>query len=154
MEAADNARRFAKAAPGARKAGDAGVDAGRHNATKAAGQPRGPDGKWTKGDGTPPGANAEKDVWDAVEAKDGWSVTRGRVHTTDATGQVRVYDGVAHSPSGRNIGLEVKSGTARKTPEQREFDKRVNSGESNAVGIGANKGMRIDRVKEIRRPGE
>jgi hypothetical protein len=118
------------------------------------GQPRGPDGKWTKGDGSPPGASSEQAVWDAVEAKDGWSVTRGRVYTTDGTGQVRVYDGVAHSPRGKNIGLEVKSGTARKTADQRAYDSRVNSGQSTAVGTGANQGLTIDRVKEIRRAAE
>jgi Flp pilus assembly pilin Flp len=117
-------------------------------------QPRGPDGKWTKGEGTPPGTTSEEAVWDGVAAKDGWSVERGRVHMTDHTGQVRVYDGTATSPSGRVLGLEVKSGTATKTGPQREFDNRVNSGQSDPQGMGKHRDTSIDRAVEVRRPRE
>lgn len=131
------------------------IEKGRE-AAKGGRQPRGPEGKWTKGEGshTPPGATAENDAWAAIESKGGWTVTRGRVYTTDGTGQVRVYDGVAHSPSGKNIGLEVKSGSARKTAEQRVFDARLNSGQTTVTGTGQNKGLNIDRTLEIRRLAE
>jgi RHS repeat-associated protein len=65
----------------------------------------------------PPGSIAESATWDAIANKPGWSVIPGRVYVRDATGQIRVYDGVATSPSGRNIGIEVKSGTGKLTNE-------------------------------------
>jgi len=78
---------------------------------------------------------------------------RGRVYATDATGQIRVYDGYALSPNGRVIGLEVKSGTASLTAEQRAFDLRLNSNYQNkAFGIGQHDGLQIDRALEIRWP--
>jgi hypothetical protein len=61
-----------------------------------------------------------------------------------------VYDGYATSPSGRNIGLEVKSGTGRKTAAQRAFDERLNSSPNNkAIGIGEHEGIVIDRSIEV-----
>ena len=74
----------------------------------------------------------------------------GRVYTTDSTGQVRVYDGVAVTPDGKYIGLEVKSESAKKTPAQKAFDNRI--GVSNpAVGIGKSKGITITHSVTIRR---
>jgi hypothetical protein len=97
-----------------------------------------------------PGSGAEAATWDAIANKPGWTVTRGRIYVKDATGQVRVYDGYATSPSGRNIGIEVKSGTGRFTPEQRAFDTRLNSNRSNtATGIGQHEGVIIDRAIKV-----
>ena len=96
------------------------------------------------------GEQAEKEVWDAIAQKKGWKVERGRIYTKDSTGQVRVYDGMATDPKGRQIGLEVKSGSARKTKAQREIDKRV-SKSNPAKGIGRSKGIEIGHVITIRR---
>ncbi|MDE7207716.1 MAG: hypothetical protein K2N90_11275 [Lachnospiraceae bacterium] len=63
------------------------------------------------------GELAEKEVWDAIAQKEGWSVRTGRIYTKDSTGQVGVYDGMAIDPKGRQIRLEVKSGSARKPKE-------------------------------------
>lgn len=82
-----------------------------------------------------PGSVAEGAVWNAIEQKPGWSVVRGRVYTQNAAGDVRVYDGAAVSPRGRVIGLEVKSGSARRTAAQRIFDQGVST-QNPAVGIG------------------
>ncbi|WP_147275127.1 hypothetical protein [Paenibacillus prosopidis] len=114
---------------------------------------RSPDGKFAKPTGSGrSGADAEEAAWKAIESKKGWEVTRGRVHVRDSTGQLRVYDGVAKSPSGRTIGLEVKLGSATKTPQQRAFDNRLNSSRNNkAFGVGNNKGITVDRSITIRK---
>ena len=54
-----------------------------------------------------PGAAAEESVWNAVAAKPGWQVIEGRVSVRNAAGDLRVYDGIAISPRGRAIGLEL-----------------------------------------------
>ena len=109
------------------------------------------DGKFASPRGTQKaGEQAEKEVWDAIAQKEGWSVRTGRIYTKDSTGQVRVYDGMAIDPKGRKIGIEVKSGSARKTRAQREFDKRV-SKNNPAKGIGRSKGIKIDHTITIRR---
>ncbi|HVM29949.1 MAG TPA: LamG-like jellyroll fold domain-containing protein [Candidatus Limnocylindrales bacterium] len=83
-------------------------------------------GRFTSGN---PGSRisevAEADVWRAVRSKPGWDVLEGRVTVRSSTGRARVYDGAARSPRGRVIGLEVKQGTARRSPRQREFDRAV-----------------------------
>jgi len=114
---------------------------------------RSADGKFSSPEGSGlPGAVAEGQVWDAVSQKPGWQVTRGRIYVTDSTGQIRVYDGMATSPNGRNVGLEIKSGDARKTAPQREFDNRLNSNRDNkAVGTGEHEGIVIDRSIEVNR---
>nr|HMN42682.1 hypothetical protein [Phycisphaerales bacterium] len=101
-----------------------------------------------------PGAAAENAVWDAVEGKPGWQVIRGRVSARDASGQLRVYDGAARPPGSADwIGLEVKSGSARLTAEQRAFDSALNaSGPQTVTGCGQNAGLPIRRAIEIRRP--
>ncbi|MDP4144746.1 MAG: hypothetical protein Q8936_09770, partial [Bacillota bacterium] len=98
------------------------------------------------------GALAEQEVWDAIKQKDGWDVIEGHISVRDATGQLRVYDGAAISPSGKVIGLEVKSGSATKTTGQRAFDELLNSSPYNkAYGVGKSNGIVIDRSIEIRR---
>lgn len=98
------------------------------------------------------GASAESAVWDAVEAKPGWEVVRGRVSVRDASGQLRVYDGAAISPRGRVIGLEVKSGSGRLTPAQRAFDTGLNSSGTNTLqGVGRSSNLEIRRALEVRR---
>lgn len=112
------------------------------------------DGKFASPVGTGrAGGSAEAAVWDAVEAKPGWNVVRGQVAVRDASGQLRYYDGAAISPQGRVIGLETKSGTAIRTPEQRLFDSKLNSSPSNvARGVGQSKGITVQRSTLIRVP--
>lgn len=92
------------------------------------------------------GASAERAVWGAVRAKSGnWTVIEGIVGARNASGQQRFYDGVAISPAGRAIGLEVKSGTATRNPVQRSFDAGVSSS-TPAIGTGPNSGLVIQRA--------
>ncbi|WKT59635.1 RHS repeat-associated core domain-containing protein [Microbulbifer thermotolerans] len=110
------------------------------------------DGKFASPNGLErAGAAAEQKVWDAVKKKPGWSIIEGRVSVRNADGQLRVYDGAAVSPRGRIIGLEVKSGSARKTAAQRNFDSGVNTNNP-AVGVGKSRGINVGRSLEIRVP--
>ena len=109
------------------------------------------DGKFASPNGAGrSGAAAEQSVWDAVAQKPGWSVIEGQVGVRNASGQLRYYDGAAVSPRGRVIGLEVKSGSATKTPAHRAFDSGVNT-QNPAIGVGQNQGLEIGRSLEIRR---
>jgi hypothetical protein len=99
-----------------------------------------------------PGSLAEQATFNAVRQKPGWSVVDRPVSVRDATGQLRVYDGAAISPSGRVIGLETKSGTGRLTPAQRAFDTRLNSSSSStAQGVGQSAEIIIQRSIQVRR---
>jgi hypothetical protein len=100
------------------------------------------------------GALGEQGVWDAVKQKPGWNVVEGRVSVRDAAGNLRVYDGAAISPRGRVIGLEVKSGTARRSASQRAFDRWLNSSPGNlALGVGkTGRGLTVQRVLKIQVP--
>ncbi len=109
------------------------------------------DGKFASPNGAGrSGAAAEQSVWDAVSQKPGWNVIEGNVGVRNASGQLRYYDGAAVSPRGRVIGLEVKSGSAVKTPAQRIFDSGVNTSNP-AVGVGQNRGLEVGRSLQIRR---
>lgn len=50
-----------------------------------------------------------------------------RANLPDISG--RYYDGLAEKPDGSYEGVEVRSGSARLSCHQREFDGRVDSGE-------------------------
>ena len=97
------------------------------------------DGRFLSLDGASvggPGGLAGREVWDAVEAKDGWTVIHRQVHV-DVDGQRRVYDGVTKSPSGKLIGPEVKLGSASLTGRQREIDSLLNSDRTpKGIGVG------------------
>ena len=77
----------------------------------------------------------------------------GRVSVRNAAGDLRVYDGVAVSPRGRVIGLEVKSGTGGRKPTQSAVDRGVNTFHP-AVGVGqsANIPAPVGRAIEINVP--
>jgi RHS repeat-associated protein len=98
-----------------------------------------------------PGSGAEKAAWDAIRQKKGWTVTEGRISVRDKSGQLRVYDGYATSPRGRNIGLEIKSGDASRNKAQRTFDQGIGSNNP-AQGVGKSEGVTITKAKVIRRP--
>jgi len=74
-----------------------------------------------------PGSAGVEQVRKAIEQKKGWKVIGEEISFRDSKGQLRRYDLVAESPSGRQIGIEVKSGSATKTAAQRRFDTGVNS---------------------------
>ena len=109
---------------------------------------RTPDGKFASPTSSMPrsGKAAEESVWNNIEQKPGWSVTRGEVNVRGNGGQLRKYDGVATSPSGNVIGIETKSGGANRDPAQRSFDTWLNSSNANtANGVGASKGISVQR---------
>ncbi|MBQ9140372.1 MAG: hypothetical protein IJX63_01080 [Lachnospiraceae bacterium] len=54
------------------------------------------------------------------------------------------------TPSGKYIGLEVKSGNAQKTKAQRDFDRRIGINNP-ANGIGQHKEVEVTHVLEVRR---
>mgnify|MGYP006290344901 CR=1 FL=1 len=114
---------------------------------------RTPDGRFASPQGPGrAGAAAESTVWDAVEAKSGWSIRRGPVAVRDASGQLRVFDGAAISPKGRAIGLEVKSGTSPYRGSQRAFGSVLNSsGADSLQGLGNNRDLWIRRALGTRR---
>lgn len=91
------------------------------------------------------GAAAEQSVWGAVAQKLGRSVIEGQVGVRNASGQLRYDDGAAVSPRGIIIGLEVKSGSATKTPTQCAFGTQYPT-----IGVGQYPGLRIGRSLEIR----
>jgi hypothetical protein len=97
-----------------------------------------------------PGSQAEQSVWDAVGRKPGWRVIEGRVAVRNQNGELRIYDGAAVSPRNRVIGLEVKSGNARRTGAQAQFDAGVSSANP-ATGVGDNSGLSVGRAIMIRR---
>jgi len=74
----------------------------------------------------------------------------GPIAARNAAGQLRLYDGIVTSPSGKIIGIEVKSGSAIKTPAQRTFDLGVIKSNP-ATGVGESLGIEIRRTVEIRR---
>jgi hypothetical protein len=77
-------------------------------------------------DGTRVGAVAEKAVMDDLAAQ-GKKVIRSQV-AVRANGQLRYYDCAIDLGNGKLIGVEVKSGTASLTPEQRAFDDWIKAG--------------------------
>jgi RHS repeat-associated protein len=113
---------------------------------------RTPDGKFAKPQGSEkPGEMAEKSVWDAIKNKPGWRVIEGRVYVRNSSGEIRVYDGVGIGPSGRGIGLEIKSGTSPYRGSQAAFDAGVSTNNP-AIGVGNNKGTVVERTIMIRTP--
>lgn len=95
------------------------------------------------------GAAAEQSVWGAVAQKLGRSVIEGQVGVRNASGQLRYDDGAAVSPRGIIIGLEVKSGSATKTPTQCAFGSGVIT-QYPTIGVDQYPGLRIGRSLEIR----
>jgi hypothetical protein len=77
------------------------------------------DGKFASPTGSAPksGLAAENNVANVIEGtKEGWEVL-GKQVRAELNEATRVLDLVVRSPSGRIIGIEVKSGSARLTPE-------------------------------------
>ncbi|MDJ0944579.1 MAG: RHS repeat-associated core domain-containing protein, partial [Kiloniellales bacterium] len=91
---------------------------------------------------------AERLPWDSIAQKPGWSVIRGRVYARNSAGDIRIYDGVAVSPRGRVIGLEIKTGLSRNS-RQLGFDRGINT-QNPASAFGENTGLVIGRAFHIK----
>jgi hypothetical protein len=76
------------------------------------------------------GAEAESQGLSAYELATGRTVVRDQVRATlsEGSGAPRYYDGLVHNPDGTYTGIEVKSGSATRTPGQRVFDEAVDNG--------------------------
>jgi hypothetical protein len=113
---------------------------------------RTPDGKFASPQGSQrSGEVAEDLVALHINNKPGWQVEGRQVTVRSATGIVRRYDIVARSPSGRFVGVEVKSGYGRMTPYQRNFDRTLNASRTNtATGVGAYAHLTVQRAMQIR----
>jgi RHS repeat-associated protein len=116
---------------------------------------RTPNGKY----GTPQGPGrsggpAEDAVERAINAReDGWKIIGKEVTVRNGSGAERRYDFVAESPSGRNVGIEVKSGSSPYSGSQRAFDKALNSSGTNTVpAVGKMQGTQVRRAIVIRLP--
>jgi hypothetical protein len=105
------------------------------------------DGKWAGTLGANVGADAEKAVWDDLSAR-GLKIVRGRIYCVGNSEQVRVYDGVIDLGNGDYVGIEVKSGTAKRDAAQEAFGKWVGSGNI-AKGTGQAQGFRIVGVRLV-----
>ncbi len=86
------------------------------------GAPRSADGKFSKRNGEPgrDGAADEANAWDQLEM-DGAAVMRNGTAVSAPGMRARKYDGTVEI-NGQWYGLEVKGGTAKKNPHQRQFD--------------------------------
>ena len=114
---------------------------------------RTPDGKFTTPGGPEKsGALQVEAVEESILRKKGYSLV-GREVFVRMNGLARRYDLVVKGPSGKLIGIEVKSGSAVRTPAQRAFDLALNSsGRGTAQGVGKFKGFAVSRAVVIRRP--
>ncbi|MFG2677709.1 polymorphic toxin-type HINT domain-containing protein [Streptomyces sp. NPDC048392] len=91
------------------------------------GAPRSADGKFSKRNGEPgrDGAADEANAWDQLEM-DGAVVMRSETAVSAPGMRVRKYDGTVEI-NGQWYGIEVKGGTAKKNPQQRQFDDWLNT---------------------------
>ncbi|AUS82065.1 hypothetical protein C1701_26935 [Actinoalloteichus sp. AHMU CJ021] len=91
------------------------------------GAPRSADGKFSKRNGEPgrDGAADEANAWDQLEM-DGAAVMRNEPAVSVPGMRARKYDGTVEI-NGQWYGIEVKGGTAKKNPHQRQFDDWLNS---------------------------
>jgi hypothetical protein len=90
-------------------------------------------------------------VFQDYEESTGRTVVRDQVLAgVSGSEKGRYYDGLAKKPDGKYEGIEVKSGTASKTKEQKEFDSAVSS-KSPATAKLNGKEIKISSVKDIRK---
>lgn len=121
------------------------------------------DGKFAGGSGY---AKDSEEVgiaqWEAANNQDkSWTIFRQKVLAKIQDGSIpnnRYFDGIA-CKDGECVGIEVKSGTATKSSNQREFDNAVNSGHPAIVTFrapgdydGTRTNLSIVKVVEIRVP--
>jgi hypothetical protein len=97
-----------------------------------------------------PGAWFEETALDLLTqyAPPGSVVFRGQIWVRNPdTGQVRIFDGAIRYPGETGLrGVEAKSGGARRTGPQREFDGGLERGEFEGVGMGQVRGRLFTSV--------
>ncbi|WP_297743380.1 hypothetical protein [uncultured Tessaracoccus sp.] len=86
---------------------------------------RNADGTYRGGDAPNGGKVAEQRRLDLLERRYGRIERRQVKSTVPGSNHGRFYDGLAKNPDGTYTAIEVKSGNARLTPQQREFDTLV-----------------------------
>ncbi|MFE5819382.1 polymorphic toxin-type HINT domain-containing protein [Streptomyces sp. NPDC056479] len=96
-------------------------------------------GHFAKSTGTRVGAEAEARLWDSLEQQ-GLRIIRRPVAVRGNGKQLRTFDGAIDIGNGQVIGIEVKSGGASLTKEQRAFDTWLNTSGSTAQGVGLSSG--------------
>ncbi len=85
----------------------------------------------------------------AINARPGWRVVGKEISVRDANGTLRRYDIVAQNPKGEYVGIEVKSGTATRTDQQRQVDANLGAaGGLDTVGKRA-ADAGIDRITSV-----
>jgi hypothetical protein len=99
--------------------------------------------------GVVPGTPGVQQAEAALNARPGWRVVGKEISVRDADGTLRRYDLVAQNPNGEYVGIEVKSGTATRTAQQRTVDANLKAaGGLDTVGQrAANAG--IDRISSV-----
>ncbi|WP_137726534.1 hypothetical protein [Prescottella subtropica] len=107
-------------------------------------------GHYADGNDGRSGKDAEKDALDQEEAERGITIERDQVLAkVEGTKYGRYYDGLMKNPDGTYTGYEVKSRTATKKAQQREFDGLV-SPENPARATLNGKPIEITRVRDLR----
>jgi hypothetical protein len=113
------------------------------------GSVRTPDGKFAGTTGDRPGIPGEEQAEKIVNARPGWRVVGKEISVRDSDGTLRRYDLVAENPNGENVGIEVKSGDATRTAQQRTVDSNLEaSGGLDTVGQRA-ADAGIDRISSV-----
>lgn len=98
------------------------------------------------------GSEAEEAVWRKLEGL-GMTVIRGRITVRAEGFPDRVYDGAIDMGDGTLVAIEVKSGGAKRTKSQREFDSWLNKSAigNYAQGVGRVSDYKVIGVYYIKR---
>jgi len=107
------------------------------------------DGKFAGASGTTPGTPGVRKAEKNIDGRPGWTRAGKEISVRDGDGTLRRYDLVARNPKGKFVGIEVKSGTAVRTAQQRVVDANLNAaGGLDTVGARAAKAG-IDRISSV-----
>ncbi|MEE3851706.1 hypothetical protein VZC37_15290 [Gordonia sp. LSe1-13] len=107
-------------------------------------------GRYANGNDGRSGKDEEKRILDNAEKRFGAGIIRDQRQATIEGGkQSRYYDGLIPNGDGTYSGIEVKSGGARKTPGQRDFDERVRSGTPATVKLPDGTTVKITNVIDL-----
>ncbi|MCM3702386.1 hypothetical protein [Paenibacillus macerans] len=100
-----------------------------------------------------PGVDKAKQLIQTDPKYNGYEILDTEISVKSADGKLRRYDIVAKKPDGTIVGIEVKSGTATRTPQQKKIDIELNSNDGlSTTGAKARKSgiERIDSVELIK----
>ncbi|MGL6234053.1 MAG: hypothetical protein ACRC20_01780 [Segniliparus sp.] len=90
--------------------------------------------------------------------RDEWVTREQRLARVNGADNGRYYDGLARKPDGTYKGIEIKSGTGSRDPQQRAFDSKVSPENPAYVTITNERGevetVKITDVEEIKVPAE